>query len=66
MMDKQHCIESAIFKISYSSEELALSQHNELEAFAKNELLPIVDEAFTEISGPDSVLWFEKLEVDLG
>lgn len=65
-MDKQHCIESAIFKISYSSEELALSQHSELEAFAKNELLPIVDEAFNEISGSDSVLWFEKLEVDLG
>lgn len=66
LMEKQHCIESAIFKISYSSEELALSQHSELEAFAKNELLPIVDEAFSEISGTDSVLWFERLEVDLG
>ncbi len=65
-MDKRHCIESAIFKISYSSEELALSQHGELEAFAKNELLPIVDEAFSELSRGDSVLWFDKLEVDLG
>lgn len=65
-MGERHCIESAVLQISYSSEELALSQHSELEAFAKSELFSIIDEAFTEISGPDTVLWFEKLEVDLG
>ena len=65
-MENKHCIESAILQISYSSEELALSQHSQLETFAKSELLLIVDEAFNEISGPGEVLGIEKLEIDLG
>ncbi|MFT4861927.1 MAG: hypothetical protein ACI95C_001139 [Pseudohongiellaceae bacterium] len=65
-MDNKHCIESAVLQISYSSEELALSQHSQLESFAKSELLSIVDEAFSELSGPDEVLGIEKLEIDLG
>ncbi len=65
-MDNKHCIESAVLQISYSSEELALSEHSQLETFAKSELISIVDEAFSELSGPGEVLGIEKLEIDLG
>jgi hypothetical protein len=65
-MDNKHCIESAVLQISYSSEELALSQHSQLESFAKSEMLAIVDEAFNELSGPDEVLGIDRLEIDLG
>ena len=65
-MSETHLIESAILKISYANEELALSQNNELETFAKSRFLEVVGEVFDEISGPDTVLYFDKLEIDLG
>lgn len=65
-MENRHCIESAVLKISYANEELALSQNGELEVFAKTELFAIVDEVFNDISDSDAILYFDKLEVDLG
>ena len=65
-MSERHLIESAVLNISYANEELALSQNSELETFAKSRFLEIVGEVFDEISGPDTVLYFDKLEIDLG
>lgn len=65
-METRHCIENAVFKISFPSEEAALAQQQEFEQFVKTRLLQVVEDVFNEVSQSDSVLWFDILEIDLG
>lgn len=65
-MNNHHCIESAVFKVTYPSEELALDQQHGFEDFVKSKLLPTVEEVFDEVSDSEGVLWFDQIEVDLG
>ncbi len=65
-MEERHYIESAVFKITYPSEEIALAQQTDFEDFVKSRLLAAVEDVFNEVSDDQSVLWFEELEIDLG
>lgn len=65
-MNNRHCIESAVFKVTYPSEELALDQQHDFEDFVRSKLLPTVEEVFDEVSDSEGVLWFDQIEVDLG
>ncbi|MCG8415970.1 MAG: hypothetical protein MI746_17280, partial [Pseudomonadales bacterium] len=65
-MEKRHYIESAVFKITYPTEEIALARQTDFEEFVKSRLLAAVEDVFNEVSDDQSVLWFEELEIDLG
>jgi|GEM_PF-1690724 len=65
-MKQRHSIESAILNINFPNEEMAFERQQDLEAFAREKMLPIVEEVFDELSESDTVLRIDKLEVDLG
>jgi hypothetical protein len=65
-MKQRHSIESAVLNVNFSSEELAQEQQYELEMFARNKMLAVVNEIFDELSDSDEIFRIDKLEIDLG
>ncbi len=65
-MTAAHMVENALFQVSFTSEEEAFEQQEELHSFASGLALEIVDDVFTRLAPPAGVLRIDRLDIDLG
>ncbi len=65
-MRNRHLVDTAMFDISFSDEEVAFQAQSELESFIKREMMGVIDEVFEVASETGLVMRIPSLEVDLG
>ncbi len=65
-MSRPHVIDEATFDVSFDAADTARQQQSALSAFVRDKLLPLADEIFCDLSGDESLLKLEHLELDLG
>ncbi|HEX8956616.1 MAG TPA: contractile injection system tape measure protein, partial [Burkholderiaceae bacterium] len=65
-MSRSHVIEEATFDVSFDTADKARQQEALLPAFIRDRLLPLADDIFCGLSGEDTILKLDRLELDLG
>jgi hypothetical protein len=66
MASSKHIIKRQVIEVDVPSVEAAWKIQNRFSELYKYELMHILDEVFSNFSGPDEVLRIDKLEIDLG
>jgi Contractile injection system tape measure protein len=66
MSPNDHVIRKQVFDLQLPVRDGAYSLQQEIRAVYDEELLPLIDELFSEISGPGEVLRINRLELNLG
>lgn len=61
-----HLIRKQIFELQLPDRNKAFGMQQEIRGVFDEELLPLIDQVFTEISGPGEVLRINRLELNLG
>lgn len=65
-MNINHIIRKQIFDLQLPVRDGAYSLQQEIRAVYDEELLPLIDQLFSEISGPGEILRINRLELNLG
>ncbi|MGL5890945.1 MAG: contractile injection system tape measure protein, partial [Bacteroidia bacterium] len=66
MKNSEHLIRKQVFDLQLPARDGAYSLQQEIRAVYDEELLPLIDQLFGEISGPGEVLRINRLELNLG
>ncbi|MCA6364290.1 MAG: hypothetical protein IM638_14725 [Bacteroidetes bacterium] len=66
MAANEHLIQRQTFDLQIPSRERAYGLQQEVRAVFDDELLPLINELFDEISGPGEILRINRLELNLG
>lgn len=65
-MQTHHLVDTAVFEIDFSDEEVAFVAQSELESFIKRRMLGVVEQVFNTASEAGIVMRIPRLEIDLG
>lgn len=63
---RAHAIDHLEFVLDFGSEPAAQSQHGWVERFIKEQVWPLIEQAFDDCGGGADVLAIDRLEIDLG
>jgi hypothetical protein len=66
MTAQKHMIHRQIIELSIPEQEYIGNLNNVVDGLNQKTIIPLLDEVFTEVAGPERVLKIDRLEIELG